>query len=601
MPSKLNLSLAAFTGITLGTLLVMKAKKALHRVVANPIDNSEDSYVSTSWSAAEKSTPAYKKQLNKWGTKQGLIEVRDDSAASFKKKRQQRLKQLSVIQKQGRKLSNAHSLNRKENSVSSETNTHAELLQNSEVTQVILTNNTDTVQKASLWGANAGNTDNLSEPIVVGEEEFTATVGIHPQNAIYNPVNGLFYVVNQLSDSVSVLNDLGVLIRSIDLGTGVVGAISPVDLTVNTNFSSASYGTIYVIGSVANQLYEIDLKFKVIASYPTGKRPIAIAFNESNAAVYIANLVSNEVTVFDTNTKMLTVIQNLDSPKSIGIHNASGNIYVFNSDTQTISVFDSDNKLLVQDIEVGTSNGKFGYHPVSNTLYFSITDSNQIVAFDNKIFSIKQTIEVGNAPFTMAYHTITKQLYVANRTDQTYSLIDASGSVSDTIVLTSFDTGLAISTKNDIVLSTAISSGAINIKKIIRTPAISFNEEYNEYREDFQHNPAVLQHLRVINSGAEKLNALQLIEKSVTGKEICTTHYFRNYDSPQNFANVSELYDVKEAVIDGRNSWCLNVPPKQTITLLLYHKQFEVYDLLPETSRKVVGVEMSKGIPKHWN
>ncbi|WP_346881301.1 YncE family protein [uncultured Algibacter sp.] len=599
MHKKAYISLATLTGLTLGTFLAIRAKKASHTPMATTDDAMQDDYISQSWSDAEKRTPDYKRMLQKWGTREGLMELSGNSEIPFKKKRKKSLKALNKIQKQGAQLTLKHHDKPERPTFSSVAKYQQDLLKHAEVTQVTITNNTNTIQKASLWGANTDIENTLSSEIVE-EQDFSTLVGIHPQNAIYNPANDTFYIVNQLSDSVSVLDTSGTVLQTIALGNGFVGGISPVDLSVNTLLSSPNYGNIYVIGSVSNTVYEIDTNFAIVATYNTGKRPIAIAFNVFNSAIYIANLVSNDLTQIDTLSKGITTLPNFNAPKSIGIHEASGNVYVFNSSGQTIDVLHPDNTIANQGLAVSTSNGKFGYHNKSVQLYFSLTDSNTIIALDNEAFTIKEPIEVGNSPFSMAYNETTEQLYVANRTDQTYTLISETGTVTDTIALSAFDTGLAISSKEDIVLSTAINSNSIGIKKITRTPAISFNEEYEEYREDFQHNPAVLQHLRVINSGNEKLNALQFIHKSVTGKETCTTHSFRNYDSPQNFANVSELYDVKGAIIDGRSSWCLNIPANQKITLLLYHKQFDVYDLLPETSRKSIGVQMSKGIPKHW-
>ncbi len=600
MHKKVYISLATLTGLTLGTFWAIKAKKVSSPIIELTDDTTQDSYVSDNWSAAEKKTPKYKRLLEKWGTREGLIEVRGSNEISYKKKRLKKLKKLYAIQEKDKQLAVAHRLKPSTLKGSNPKQFQEELQKNSEVTQITITNNTAVPQKVSLWGANSDTQNDALSPIIE-VQDFSTPLGVHPQNAIYNPANDLFYIANQLSDSLSIVDTSGSVINTLNLGNGFTGAISPVDLAVNTNPSNSNYGNVYVLGSVSNKAYEIDTSFDVLGIYDTGKRPIAIAFNTVNSVIYIANLASDTLTLIDVNSKGITTLSNFNAPKSIGIHQESGNIYIFNQDSQSITVLDPENTVLEQGIAVATTKGKFGYHLGSAQLYFSLTDGTSIIALDDTIFSIAQTIEVGNAPLSMAYNSTTDLLYVANRNDQTYSLISTPGTVADTIVLAAFDTGLAISSKEDVVLSTSINTNSTQLKKTIRTPAISFSEDYQEYREDFQHNPAVLQHLKVINSSIEKLNSLQFIHKSITGKETCITHSFRNYDSPQNFSNTSELYDLKGAIIDGRNSWCLTVPANQRITLLLYHKQFEVYDLLPETSRKAIGVQMSKGIPKHWN
>lgn len=589
------IGLAALTGVTFGALLGARGKR--DSLASLDSGTEEDSFVVSPWNEEEKQTSEYKQLLSKWGTKEGVIDVNAPSELLIKKRKASRFKK---VHRKGKVLSEKFNATPKIIETVSKQKYHEKLVANFETTQVTITNNTSSPQKVNLWGANSAIEDH-SKTEAVEEFDSSTRLGTHPQNAIYNPANNLFYIVNQLSDSLSVLNAAGVLLRTLDLGNGFIGTVSPADLTVNTVSTSSSFGVVYLIGSVSNTVYEIDLNFKVTNDLKVGKRPIAIAFNQINESIYVCNLVSNTVSEINTLTKAQSIFTTLEKPVSIGVHQGSGNVYVFQKGSQSIRVFDTKNKVLAQGISINTANGKFGYNPNNKRLYFSVQDQNQVIALNDIEFNIDTTIAVGNSPLSIAYNSVVKSLYVSNILDQNYSLVSDAEDLIDTIKFSSFNIGLAISTIENTVLNTSITEGSAGLKKTTRTPAISFNDDYQEHREDFQHNPAILQHLRVINSGNQKLNTLQLINKSISGKEECVSHSFRNYDSPQNFANVSELYDVKGAMLDGRNSWCLSVPPNQKITLLLYHKQFEVYDLLPETSRKSTGVQMSKGLPKLWN
>jgi len=144
------------------------------------------------------------------------------------------------------------------------------------------------------------------------------------------------------------------------------------------------------------------------------------------------------------------------------------------------------------------------------------------------------------------------------------------------------------------------SSNQIRTRGTIQSPTVTVNEEYYENREDFQHNPAMVSHVKLVASGEDRINALQLIEKSVTGTEISKTISLSNSQSPQNFANVSELFDMNGNLIDGHVTWCFKINPKQQVTFLIYYHQFEMYNLLPEKTRISTGVQMSKGIPASW-
>ncbi|WP_010182443.1 YncE family protein [Aquimarina agarilytica] len=603
------LGLAALTSVGIGAYIVSKLQKVTKapiEVDPSMVTNEEDQYVN-SWSPEEINSPKYKKWLAKWGTKQGVIDV-GSTAKKRNEKRVQPKKNKSNfkrIAQQGEVLAKDFKVPQSYSpDVSSFQEHQSYLAAHFETTQVTLSNNTDQFQKVDLWGANS----RVETTEVVAKTEQSALqipVGVHPQNALYNPKNNLFYVVNQLSDSVSVLDTSGAIVAEVTLGSGFVGGISPVDITLNTNSSSSTYGYVYVVGSVSNAMYEIDLNFNVISSIPTGKRPIAIEFNEFNDSLYIANLVSHDLTKVEVGSRVTTTITgangtHIRTPWAIGIQQSNGNIYVFNSTLQYLTVFNSEyNKLVTSQISVETHRGSFGYNPETKQLYFAATDRNYIAVLSETFFGVEATIAVGNAPNAIVYHPVRKQLFVANKGDQDYTVISNDNTVVERFTSFEFDTGLAISSKEDVILNSSITTNSVGLTKdvVIKSePAVTFNSNYEEYRENFQHNPAVIEHIKVIHSGAQSINALQFIERSISGKEVCKTLSLNKYASPQHFNNTSEIHGAKGAVIDGKNTWSLKIPPKQRVTLLLYHKQFDTYQLLPETARKSTGVTMSKGL-----
>ena len=57
---------------------------------------------------------------------------------------------------------------------------------------------------------------------------------------------------------------------------------------------------------------------------------------------------------------------------------------------------------------------------------------------------------------------------------------------------------------------------------------------------------------------------------------------------------------MEGSMIDGLNSWIFKIAGLQTITLLVYYRQFEMYHLLPETAPKAVDLRPGNGIPESW-
>ena len=109
---------------------------------------------------------------------------------------------------------------------------YSQLQKNNNVTQLTITNHTDTSRKVTLWDANG--CPPISDPLFL-EQTFVDTISVAnaPQAIGYNPFNDSFYVVNQLSDSISVINS-ETQVTTISLGNTVIpGEKSPVALALS--------------------------------------------------------------------------------------------------------------------------------------------------------------------------------------------------------------------------------------------------------------------------------------------------------------------------------------------------------------------------------
>ena len=110
--------------------------------------------------------------------------------------------------------------------------------------------------------------------------------------------------------------------------------------------------------------------------------------------------------------------------------------------------------------------------------------------------------------------------------------------------------------------------------------SIIIDDDFQKQIRTFQHNPAIVKHSKFVFSTPEQFQVLTLQEEQATGKVKSTPISFTNYKNPQTILNVSEVSGFEGSLIDGHNSWLFKIAGNQTITILVYYKQFEMYSLI---------------------
>ncbi len=491
---------------------------------------------------------------------------------------------------------------------------YQQLQNDNEVTQITVTNCTDVIRKVCLWGANA--CVPLTDPVFINTTiSKTVSVQRQPQELIYNPVNDAFYVVNQFSDSVTVISPKGIIIKTIPLVNPIIaqdpaiivsnttfllpGTKSPTSLAVNTKSDSTEYGMVAVACSVSNEVFFINTDFTINRVENVEIRPIDIVYNAFNDCYFTANLVSGSITKICT-LPNVNSLPPIESARTLGVNDDNGDLYVHSIKTGEITIYDSVGNFKGSVGSVISDIISFSYHPINKQMYIGLNNSNLVLVIDPVTFGATIKIAINN-PVTLAYNPHDNLMYVGSGEDQTLTRVNLENQIVDAIKIGDFGLGLAISAKENLVAVSDASTNTVTISGEGTKPAVTVNEEYYEYREDFQHNPTLIEHVKISASGEDRLNTLQLIEESVYGKESCDSLSLSNYQSPQNFCNIYEVFEMDGNIIDGHITWCFKINPKQVVTFLIYHKQFEMYNVLPEKTRVATGVEMSKGIPETWH
>lgn len=500
---------------------------------------------------------------------------------------------------------------------------YKQLQKDNEVTQITVTNHTNDIRKVCLWGANS--CVPLTDPLTL-EGSFTKKVLVekHPQGIVYSAVNDAFYCINQLADSVSVISSKGDLITTIDLyetgegsegGNGpfllraitpiitpknrLPGTISPSSITINSDPESIEFGTVAVACSVSNEVVFIATDNTIVSRRDTGNRPLSIVFNPVDGCYYTANIASGTISKICA-LRRVNNLPRIEGAKTLGVNTNNGDLFVHNNFDGRINVYDVNGNF---KSSVGATDEKdvwFAFNPETGIMFISFYEGESLLLYDSSIPKTVAKIPLRKSPSTMAYNPHTKLMYVSCTADQTVVRINEKNTIEDVIKLAGLTSDIAISTKEDVTAVSDTDKDTVTIQGNQSGPTVTVNDEYYEYREDFQHNPTLISHLKIDASGNDLINALQLIEKSAMGKETCQTLSLSNYQSPQNFSNISEVFDIDGDIIDGHSIWCFKINPKQVVTFLIYHKQFEMYSVLPEKSRVSTGVQMSKGIPASW-
>ncbi|WP_027395130.1 YncE family protein [Aquimarina latercula] len=462
-----------------------------------------------------------------------------------------------------------------------------------ETTQLTITNTSDVEREVRLWAGNKKPPLSPTLPGDVSDHIFrTVTVssnlgtGIYPQGIIVNPFNRFTYIANQLSNNISVLNTEGILVSLIPITANASSpfGVSPVDLTVNSQPSSPNFGTVYVANIIGDTVTVINKQLEVVNTIQVGKRPISITFNSFNSNVYVANIADDTISVIDTTTE--SVIETIGvgkAPRNITIVPMTGSVYVVNSNDNSISVIDTNNQVSNTIDTAGSELTTIAYHPVNNSLYLVSSGDNTVIPIDLDTDTTRAAIPVGADPYRILYNSSNELLYVGNRGDNSYSIIDTTDVVIDTLFLGAVGTGVAIDPNSDMIYSSDSTNGVINIISYSReSNKVLINDGYKARREDFTFNPAIVKHVKFVLSGTERFKVLKLEEETVTGKTNIKPISFSSYNSPQNFGNVAEVFEMNGAIIDGKNGWVFKIAGKQTITILTYYKQFETENILED-------------------
>lgn len=478
---------------------------------------------------------------------------------------------------------------------------YKELLEENEVAQITVTNCTDESREITLWGTNK--CAPIANPLNGFEEEKReADLGQRSYEVVYNPVNDLFYVINNRTDTITVVNDQAVVVQTVQLRPDPLTFVNPNNIVVNTNPNSLEYGFVGVTGTAEKEFLTVDLNFTITRRIPISNEPIDLVYNPIDDAYFITESVRNSVTKITTLNDLAVNYLTIAGAKTLGVNLDNGDLFVHNTANNNVEVYNTNGarRGWIERPTATENTVSFYYHKINQRMYIAYDSLNSMVVMNPITISTEEILDVGLEPIDIEFNPLDNMIYVASQDQQKFTRINENLEIVDRISLVDFDRSFAISSKNG-----TIALNNSSLKKLFiytRNPKlfVKVNDDYEQIREDFKYNPMLIKHMKVVASTDERINTLQVIESSISGKETCESISLRSYQSPQGYGNVSEVFEMEGYIIDGRVCWRFTINPNQQVTFLIYYQQLDMYNFLPEKSRISTGVQMSKGIPEAW-
>ncbi|EDP94670.1 hypothetical protein KAOT1_00300 [Kordia algicida OT-1] len=478
---------------------------------------------------------------------------------------------------------------------------YKELLEENEVAQITVTNCSDVSREITLWGTNK--CAPIANPLHGFEEILKeADLVLATSEVVYNPVNDLFYVLSSRDDSLIIVNDQAVVLQTISLRINELPLVNPNNIVVNTNPNSIEYGYVGITGIREKEFFTVDLNFNISRRISLANDPIDLVYNPVDDAYYITESVRDSVTKITAFDNTVIDYLTIAGVKTLGVNTDNGDLYIHNISNNNVDVYNSNGvrKGWIERATANENKASFYYHTINQKMYIAYDSLNSLIVVDTTTLATEKILNTALEPIDIEFNPLNNLMYVASQDEQKFTRIDADLEVVDHIPLVSFDRSFAISSKNGTIALNNATLRKLFVYTRNSKLLVKVSDDYLQIREDFKYNPMLISHVKVVASTSARINTLQIIESSISGKQTCESISLRSYQSPQGFGNVAEVFEMEGYIIDGRVCWRFTIHPNQQVTFLIYYQQLEMYNFLPEKARISTGVQMSKGIPEAW-
>ncbi|MGC2111587.1 MAG: hypothetical protein WA655_18870 [Candidatus Korobacteraceae bacterium] len=279
----------------------------------------------------------------------------------------------------------------------------------------------------------------------------TIPVGVIPVAAAVNSSTNKIYVVNQNSNSVTVIDGASNATVTVPVGSTPQG----VDVNASTN-------KIYVTNEIGNTVTVIDGSNNATSTLGVGNHPVAVAVNATTNKIYVANYLDNSVTVIDAVTYATTRVMAGNYPGALAVDSNRNKIYVVNCGSNSVTVIDGATNF-TSSVSVGGYPVGLAIDQTRNKVYVADYGTNDVAVIDGATLSVT-TVVSGSAPSAVAVDLDTNQIYVTNKQSGTVTVIDGATLSTSTIAVNSAPTAVAVdSATNQIYVTSLLWNGLLTV------------------------------------------------------------------------------------------------------------------------------------------
>lgn len=239
----------------------------------------------------------------------------------------------------------------------------------------------------------------------------TVPTGSNPVAVAVNPATNKIYVVNQNSNSVTVIDG-----ATYNTATISVGA-SPNALAINP-----ATNRIYVVNGSAATVTVIDGATNHTSSVSTGASPVAVAVNSATNKIYVANYYANSVTVIDGATNSTVNVSVGREPSAIAVNSSTNKIFIADDGSGDVAVIDGSTNLVTTVSAPGDPRA-IAVDEFTNQIYVAEWETGSVAVIDGLSYTVTN-VPVGPSPCALAVDPVRNQIIVANGGTNSGTIID---------------------------------------------------------------------------------------------------------------------------------------------------------------------------------
>ncbi len=264
----------------------------------------------------------------------------------------------------------------------------------------------------------------------------TVATGTYPVALAVNSVTNKIYVVNQGSNTVSIIDGITNTAATIAVGSyPTAAAVNPV-----TN-------KIYVGNYSGHSVTVIDGATNRTATIAVAPSPKAVAVNSVTNKIYVSNMQNNSVTVIDGATNATSTVSTGPSPGAVAVNSDTNQVFVANTGNGTMTVIDAAHNNQTSQVTVGSNPIAIAVSIPTNKVYVANqypSGGNGSVTVWDGASNTTSTITAGLYPSAVAVNPATDTIYVANAGDGTMTILDGAGQTTTTVAVGSYPSAVAV-------------------------------------------------------------------------------------------------------------------------------------------------------------